>query len=104
MEVLAGSFPPYGGLAREDENIIQESSKGTPEKRSYHWNLGKSVSLMGSAEKEKVYPKVVTTSLPNMRAIPKAIAHQSRSKVTCEVDGITCFPAKTSANAEDDEE
>lgn len=39
-----------------------------------------------------------------MVTISKAERHQSRPKVTCEVDRITCFPTEASTDTKDDEE
>lgn len=37
-------------------------------------------------------------------AITQEIGHESRTKVTRQVDGVTCFPAEACADSEDDEE
>ncbi|KAG7119882.1 Chorismate synthase like protein [Verticillium longisporum] len=49
-------------------------------------------------------PEVVVASGPNLVAVTEDVRHETRAKVTGEVNGIAGLPAKARANAEDDEE
>jgi hypothetical protein len=46
----------------------------------------------------------MTASFPDVTTVAKAERHQARTEITCKIDGVTCFPSKTSTDTEDDEE
>jgi hypothetical protein len=62
------------------------------------------IRLIGVMIPRLAYPEIVATSRPNFMAISDHVGDQARTKVTREVDRVSCFPAKTSTDAKDDEE
>ena len=49
-------------------------------------------------------PEVVIPGRPNLRSVSDRIRHQTRAKVTSQIDRVAGLPAKTGADAKDQEE
>ena len=58
-----------------DEQIVEQAAKHASAEWSHHW-----------------YPKVVTTSTPNLGTVSDRVRHETGAKVSSEVDGVTSLP------------
>lgn len=99
---------------------MQESAEKAPQERRDHGNLGLVSPFsfffffffgMWEGRKQEnwrgrrlTYPEIIITGRPHLGAVSNHVRYQSRSKVPGEVDGISGLPAKSRANAKNQEE
>lgn len=104
-----------GAVSGIDEDVVQEPAKRAAAEWSNHGNLQCMVSNdesciitakrgdTGEGE-NTTYPEIVTTCGPHFMAISNHERHQSGTKVTSKVDGITSLPTEAGTNTKDEEE